>query len=464
MTKNRQWLRGGLRSLIALLLLCTLLLAACGGTTEDATGENAEAAAGSKGSTAAEGAAELAITPNRDLDPAAVRVGMLMGREDGVLSYAAQHGFLRTAENYGYPAKLYTADTSQEAAERIDEAIEEGCKGLLIWADSPEMTAAIEKARARGVKVVVPYEKVSPGVADANLAPDVADYCTEAARILCERIKSRSKSAGTIFVTGADLHPDIAEAFSAAVAEQYPQFKVENYSGANTQEAVNAFVEQHPEMVGVLAMVEGSGKIWNDACNQVQSKLQAEMEALLATPTPDPDASPTPTPKATPTPSPTPTPTGPSPTPDESYRRYANILVLDYTPANVELVRRGVVTGMIARPFYDSAAQSMAVMDNLLRGLPTQTEVRLNTPIIRKDTVAKYDGIIGEVVDWFDVQESPSPSPAPAVTASASSTPAASSATPTATPAEGEAAQPSATSDPLPSALATEEAEEGNGE
>ena len=126
------------------------------------------------------------------------------------------------------------------------------------------------------------------------------------------------------------------------------------------------------------------------------------MGALLATPSPDAGASASPTPSATP--SPTPSATGPSPTPDQSYRRYANILVLDYTPANVELVRRGVVTGMIARPFYDSAAQSMAVLDNLLRGLPTQTEVRLNTPIIRRDTVATYEGIIEEVVDGCEVK------------------------------------------------------------
>lgn len=359
------------------------------------------------------------VDPN--FDPSAYLIGLVIDEDEGIMSKVAAHGFLRTAENLGYPCKLYSAPTSAEAAVLVDQAIEDGCKGLLIWADSQEMIEGATRAKAAGIYTVVPYWPMAEGIADANLKVDPSDYAPEAARILCETIKKRGATEGTIFVTGADEFQPIVQYFEEKVKNDYPSYQVVAYEGASDQASVNAFVLAHPEIIGVLALEEGSGLIWNNACNDVQ----AELLAAMATPTPASESDDGTSAKSSPTATPTPTPT-PEPTPeDDSYKRYANILLLDYTQENLRLVRRGVVTGLIGRPFYDSTAQSVAVLDRLMRGLPTQTEVMLNTPILRKDNVAKYEGIMEEVTEWFEITPSPTatPTPSPSATLAPSTTP-----------------------------------------
>ncbi len=399
MKKNA--MRAVRRCAAVLLIWCLLIVAGCQGgnsARERLQGEGAEA------ESTAETATNHSRTPDPNFDPSAVLIGLVMDESEGALAKAAEHGFLRTAENLGYPAKLYVAESSEKAAEMVDTAISDGCEGLLIWADTEPMKAAMAKARAAGIITIATYHSVEEGEADANLKVEPMDYAPEAARILCERIKTRDVEKGTIFVTGAEQFPLIMQPFRDKVKSDYPQFDVVAYEGKNDQNSVNAFVLAHPEMVGVLALEQGSGLIWNDACNQVQDAI---LEARK-TPKPtaesegDNDRDDKETPKPTPT-----------PTPDESYKRYANILLLDYTPENLRLVRRGVVTGLIGRPFYDSTAQSVAVLDRLLRGLPTQTDVVLNTPILRKKDIAKYEGIMGEVVEWFAITPTPTGTPTP---------------------------------------------------
>ena len=68
-------------------------------------------------------ASEPAETIALDFNPATTKVALLIGNQSLPANRYAAHGFLRTAENLGYPAILYAADDSQAAAARVDEAI-----------------------------------------------------------------------------------------------------------------------------------------------------------------------------------------------------------------------------------------------------------------------------------------------------------------------------------------------------
>ena len=393
---------------LCLLALCLLLgLAGCGG--EKNVRDRLQP--GGSETLPAEGNASAKQTPDPNFDPAGQRIGLLIDESDGVLSKAAEHGFLRTAENLGYPAQVYAAASNQEAAALVDQAVADGCTGLLLWVNSDAMQAALAKARAAGVATVAAYYAVEEGSADANLVVDPSDYAPEAARILCETIEARGAATGTIFVTGAENHSTLLAYFQEKVEADYPQYQVSSYEGQNDQNSVNAFVLAHPEMVGVLALEPGSGLVWNEACNQVQAAIMASYATPAPSPQPQEEDGAEDGAEETPTPAPT-----PIPTPSEEARRYANILLLDYTEQNLQLVRRGVVTGLIGRPFYDSTAQSMAALDRLLRGLPTQTDVVLKTPILRKKDIAKYEGIMEEVQEWFLVTPAPSGTAPPKAT------------------------------------------------
>lgn len=347
----------------------------------------------------AEAVSTAQATPIANFNPSAKLVGMLVDKSDSQLVQAAAHGFLRTAENLGYPAKLYDVKSDEEAEAALQQAIEDGCAGLLVWADTAQMQVVARKAEAAGIRTIVPYFETQ-GVS-ANLAPDPDDFAGEAARIMCERIKEKGKDSGLIVITGAQSYPEIAQAFQSAIAQNYPQYAVESYASA-TESGVSQYIEQHAALAGVLGLEAGSAKTWNDACNAITKKLK---------------------PAATAAASAEPASQSPEPNQDDSYKRTAVIVALDYTQENLKLVQDGAIYALIARPYYDSAAQSMAVLDRLLRVLPTQTEVLLNAPIIRKNGLDKYLFIMSEVEQWFngqaadEVEASTVPTASPALTA-----------------------------------------------
>ena len=59
-------------------------------------------------------------------------LGFIVEDDGQMPAYMMMHGFLRTAENLGYPAKLYRAAPGAEAQEAVARALEEGCDALLI--------------------------------------------------------------------------------------------------------------------------------------------------------------------------------------------------------------------------------------------------------------------------------------------------------------------------------------------
>ncbi len=74
---------------------------------------------------------------------------------------------------------------------------------------------------------------------------------------------------------------------------------------------------------------------------------------------------------------------------------------LDYTKENLNLVTSGKIYALIARPFYNSTAQSMMMLDSILHGNEVQEHIRLNAPVIRNKDSSKYSSIVSEVESWF---------------------------------------------------------------
>lgn len=327
-------------------------------------------------------------TPVPDFNPSEHLVGMIITAGDHSLyTHAAAHGFLRSAENLGYPAKLYSIDQTTDAPQAIEQAIEDGCVGVLVWAEDENMIRAAEAAHEQGLKVIIPYFHIKGAKVDANLAPDVADYGLEAARIMCEEILRRGKKEGVIALPVTSEEADFAQAFEAAVQEQYPQFQIERLEGDADQKQIETYVTEHENLAGVMAIPRGTAKAWKDACRSVQAKLKAASPSS-ATPS-DASAS-------------AQDASASAAAENDSYKRSAVIIALDYDKENLEWVRDEVIYAVIARPYYDSTAQSMAVMDRLLRVLPTQTDVILNAPVLRKNGVRKYIILRREVEAWFE--------------------------------------------------------------
>lgn len=396
-----------MKRLISAVMICICLLSftsACRPSAEKKEEKAETTATAEPIQTATTESAEP--TPIANFNPSVNLIGMLVPEDSGELMNAAKHGFLRTAENLQYPSKLYVVNASNPAASVVDKAIADGAKGLIVWANTPDMIEAAQKAKAVGIKVIVPYFDL-PNMFDANLAADPNDFGNETARIMCEQIVLvRKKKAGVIVITGAAQEKEIADAFTALVGKEYPQFTITDYTGVGVEADVREYVKAHADLVGVLALQSGSAKIWDDACVAIQRELK---------PTPKPSATtgatgaaqtqtsakPTPTPTIAPTNTPVASSPVQSAANEESYKRGAVIIALDYTKENLTLVKNRNIFAVIARPFYDSTAQSVALMDRLLRIIPTPVDVRLNVPIVRENGISKYLTIQKEIARWF---------------------------------------------------------------
>lgn len=382
------------KRLLALMLALLVVLTAC--APKQSNEPTASPAPSQTPESTAQPSSEEQIIA---FDPASSIVGLIIDKQSDFNSRMAQHGFLRTAENLGYPAMLFAAEDSTSAAARVDEAIAAGVKGLLIWADSAEMIAAVDKASAAGIKTVVPFFRLpAKATIGSNLAVDYDDITLEAVRIMIDEINDRNYRSGKIIlIQDQQTDHSLYSSFSSKIGTTYPEFEIVNWTmGATAAESLAAaaqYLKDNADVAGVLSFVPGAADVWAKAKKQVEAELK-----------PKTTPKPTPKPKATPKPSGTPAPTPvPTPKPLDPNKRNITIIALGYTEENIKLVKDSVIFAFIAMPYFDSTAQSMMMLDRLMRGISAPAEVRLNAPIIRKSGVAKYDSIVSEVKSWFDM-------------------------------------------------------------
>lgn len=302
--------------------------------------------------------------PSFSLTGAKPTIGMIIADDGSLLMRCGMHGFLRTAENLNYPARLYRYEMGSSPMALVDQAVADGCQGLLVWADTAELAAAAKYASSLGVEVIIPYADVTTEDtgAQAVLSPDPDDYCAEAVRLMCETTISRGNTTGIIVVAReAGAHQDIVDACQRALDAFYPGFALHDMPLAQTQaeseEAAKKFIKENRNICGILGLSPTSATVWYNG------EIAAEKEGDF---------------KVTPV-----------------------IMGLDYTEENISLVSNSKIYCLIARPYYTAAAQAMMVMDSLLHGVIIQENIRVNAPMIRKKDIEKYSAIVSEVKEWF---------------------------------------------------------------
>lgn len=178
------------------------------------------------------------------IDVSSTLIGFIIPQSKDIAICTAMHGFLRTAENLGYPAKLYRADAGAQSVAAVEQAAADGCKGLLIWDPNGVNAKAIERAAALTLPVVVPYHSVSDTGVTANVVADLMGYTEEIALGLAERMVERECKAGKILVYGRE--PQAAyEMFKESIASYYPQFNVGYFvrTAADEQAAIDELSE-----------------------------------------------------------------------------------------------------------------------------------------------------------------------------------------------------------------------------
>jgi hypothetical protein len=69
----------------------------------------------------------------------------------------------------------------------------------------------------------------------------------------------------------------------------------------------------------------------------------------------------------------------------------------------IELLHEYDIYAFVLEPYYEAAAHSTMVLDQLLRGESAPEVSRLNMPIVRQTALDKYELIYRQVREWFDL-------------------------------------------------------------
>ncbi|MDR0839824.1 MAG: hypothetical protein LBN26_00330 [Christensenellaceae bacterium] len=353
------------------LLLCAALLCACA----------------KPGSAEPQAAEETAPTPEPTLAFGGL-LGFIIEDDGSIPCYMLMYGFLRTAENLGYPAKLYRAANGAAAQKAVEQAAKEGCAALLIHNPGGVNDAAVQSAIAAGLFAVVPYDVSAVEGLHCNVVADNTEYIEELSRGIAERMTERSLKSGRILVYGAGI-ADCYEKIQSAIAQYYPQYGVvgmeREAEGAAAIDVLAEYLLYNRDIKGIYAVDTASAPI------VVQARAQAVNRFKGGAPTPSP------------TPSKEDIEAEPTATPNPALLTQISITVFacGMSDENLALFRGNDIYGLCIEPYYEAAGSAVMVMDKLLSGEETPAVARVNRPIVYADTIDKYTAIYGQVKEMF---------------------------------------------------------------
>ncbi|NCB30751.1 MAG: hypothetical protein EOM66_05020 [Clostridia bacterium] len=363
------------RRILALLLFGAFLLCACAKPSGGSEPASLEEAAASAASESADGG-----------------LGDLLGfviEDDGQMStYMMMHGFLRTAENLGHPAKLYRAADGAQAKAAVEQAMADGCGALLVANPHGANDEAVKAAVAAGLYTAVPYDACTVEGLSANVVADNTDYMEELSRGIAERMTERSLKSGRILVYGkgtADTYGKI----QTAIAQYYPQYQVVSLERTGEgQAAIDELTEYllyNRDIKGLYAVDTASAPLAVQARNKAVSRFRAE-----GTPSPSPALA---------------LPAGqtPLPTPNPALLTQISITIFGcgLSDENLKLFNDNDIYGLCIEPYYEAAANATMQLDKLLLGEEAEQAMRVNRPIVYAATIDKYLATYEQVRELF---------------------------------------------------------------
>ncbi|MDD3919897.1 MAG: hypothetical protein PHO41_01780 [Eubacteriales bacterium] len=339
--------------------------------------------------------------PIVDRSVSSTLVGFVIPDDGSMAQYTVMHGFLKTAENLGYPAKIYRAAFGAKAEEAVQQAKTDGCAGLLIWNPEDKNTAAITRAKELGLPTVLPYYGTQNEAANASVVTDLIGYTEEVARGVAERMVERECKAGKILVYGKQ--PTACyQAFVTAINSYYPQYHVDYFvrTAVLPEAAVDELANHilwNRDIKGLFCTDEDGAAIAVKARVKAQREYKANGAPELATPNP----------KATPTPAPA-TPInavpGATPVPAGLIKSITiSVAGVGISDENIALMEENDIYAFVEEPYYEAGAQALMLLDRILNGETVPETTKLNMPIVRMDTLDKYRLIYQQVQDWFSL-------------------------------------------------------------
>ena len=304
-----------------------------------------------------------------EFNPKDYPLAIAMGVMNHPVHRIVQLGFLKAAQDLGYPAEVIGTEggDQNEVYAAIDVAVATGMKGIMVWAGDATCYPTLMKMEAADVAAGIAHFKFDPAPEGLtfNLACDPVEYGKQAAMMIAEKVEGKK---GTIAVTQNTKNITenaAAESFIATIRSlNLPGIKVlePELEGADIAEATNinaAIIQKNPDLVAAFGTTGNSPVTWADAAAKA-GKTPGEIA----------------------------------------------IIGMDYTEANLAKLASGEVLAIVAQPLYDEAKKTVELFDEYFRTGSVAAWTDLEAPLVYTggtgvNSPDYYTTILEEVKTWF---------------------------------------------------------------
>lgn len=277
-----------------------------------------------------------------------------------------QQSFLEGCKDLGLDCELATTDENSIDAlvALADQSVARpDVKGVAMWFGGlPVAKPIIEKAKENGIVVALPHFPVPEGFYADNavqIAADTAIYPDPVAKAMCEELKARGLTSGSIAVTQNNhnaTEDKVAEVFINGIKTYCPEFTVlavelEGPEPTGAIAVATSIMQAHPDLVAALSTTGGGPTTWAGAQKETGKSIVAAG--------------------------------------------------MDATRVNLDLVKNGEVWGLVAQPLYEESKGSAELLYKLANGEKVDYWTVLDAPLVTADKTDAYYAILDKLEPQF---------------------------------------------------------------
>ena len=292
-------------------------------------------------------------------DPANKKLAIALYQKDHPTLRVARAGFLNMTQQLGYQAEVVAiADEDEAAYLRICQSLtQQDVSGVLVWLNVPKAIACLKEA---GLPVIclhgITRQMPSSGW-ETCVSSDPQEIAETVSDFFAERLRGKHGRL-TISQSSSNLLEDtITSAFIRRMKEKCPQILVTQdllfaYHNSDTVRMVTQFIEDTPDLLGAFSTCGLAAITWTMA----KKALQRGNMVIVGT---------------------------------------------DYDADSIALIKSGELDAFVAQPIYEEAQQGVVILDALLRGKRYEQFTQLDSPLVTKANVDKYDRLLQSVKNWY---------------------------------------------------------------
>lgn len=314
-----------------------------------------------------------AQAPSEEAAAPAVEGGEVTGKFFWVQSSAwhpvhqyTQQSFLEGCKDLNLDCELATTDenTIDALVALADQTVSRSdAKGVAMWFGGlPVAKPIIEKAKERGIPVVLPHFPVPEGFYADNavqIAADTSIYPDPVAKAMCDELTARGITEGSVAITENNHNATedmVAQVFAEGMAKYCPNLTVlpvelEGPEPTGAIAVATSIMQANPDLVAALSTTGGGPTTWAGAQKETGKQIVA--------------------------------------------------VGMDATRVNLDLVKNGEVWGLVAQPLYEETKGSAELLYKMANGEEVPYWTILDAPLVTADDVDPYYGILERLEPQF---------------------------------------------------------------